>query len=50
MWVRVVATFVVTGVVAIAGAAPFEPARTFLVAAFNLSAAEIGRLDHGEVV
>jgi radical SAM superfamily enzyme YgiQ (UPF0313 family) len=27
-----------------------DPARTFLTAAFNLSAAEIGRLDRGEVI
>lgn len=32
------------------GAATFDPARTFLMTAFNLSSAEIGRLDHGDVM
>src|SRR5207344_3275142 len=32
------------------GVAAFDPARTFLMAGFNLSAADIGRLDRGDVV
>jgi hypothetical protein len=31
-------------------AATFDPARTFLMAAFKMSAAEIGRLDRGDVI
>jgi hypothetical protein len=35
---------------AAAGAPTGDPSRTFLMGAFDLSAAEIGRLDHGDVI
>jgi hypothetical protein len=39
-----------TGLVPVPGASTFDPARTFLMTVFDLSAAEIGRLDAGQVV
>jgi hypothetical protein len=44
------AALLLMALAAIPGAAASDPARAFLGAAFNLSAAEIGRLDQGEVV
>ena len=47
---RIVATLTLIALLAMPGAATSDPARTFLMTAFNLSAADIGRLDRGEVV
>jgi hypothetical protein len=50
MWIRLGATVLLVALFATPGAATFDPARTLLMTAFGLSAAEIGRLDHGDVV
>ena len=47
---RIVATLTLFALLAMPGAATFDPARNFLMTAFNLSAADIGRLDRGDVV
>jgi len=48
--IRLGATLLLMALLATPSAATLEPAQTFLMTAFNLSTAEIGRLDHGEVV
>src|SRR6185436_12079682 len=50
MRVRLAAILMLTALVAAPRAARLDPARSFLAAAFQLSAEEIDRLDHGEVV
>ena len=50
MRLRLGAMLMVSALLAAPHAATFDPARTFLSAAFNISAAEIGRLDRGEVI
>ena len=50
MGTRIVATLTLFALLATPGAATFDPARTFLMTAFNVSAADIGRLDRGDVV
>src|SRR6185436_10481476 len=50
MAIRIVATLTLLALLATPGAATFDPARTFLMTAFNVSAADIGRLDRGDVV
>ena len=50
MATRIAATLTLLALLAIPGAATIDPARNFLMTAFNLSAADIGRLDRGEVV
>src|SRR5262249_29825938 len=50
MAIRVVTTLTLIAMLAARGAATPEPARMFLMTAFNLSAADLGRLDRGDVV
>jgi len=50
MAIRIVATLTLFALLATPGAATFDPARTFLMTAFNVSAADVGRLDRGDVV
>jgi hypothetical protein len=50
MWIRLVATLVLTALLAAPTATALDPARTFLMTAFNLSGTDIARLDRGEVV
>ena len=50
MAIRFAATLTLIALLATRGAATFDPARTFLMTAFNVSAADIERLDRGEVV
>jgi hypothetical protein len=50
MGIRFVAMLLPLALVVAAGTAPLDPARTLLTAAFDLSAAEIARLDRGEVI
>ena len=50
IWFRLGATLTIVALLHARGAATFDPARTFLMTAFHLSSAEIGRLDHGDVV
>lgn len=50
MATRIVITLTLIALVAARGGATFDPARMFLTTAFNLSTADIGRLDRGEVV
>jgi hypothetical protein len=50
MALRLVATLAVTALLAAPAATPLDPARRFLMAAFTMSATEIGRLDRGDVV
>ena len=50
MRIRLAAMLMLMALLAAPGAATFDPARTFLTTAFNLSAAEIERLDAGQVV
>ena len=50
MEIRFAATLTLIALLATPGAATFDPARTFLMTAFNVSAADIERLDRGEVV
>jgi len=47
LWLSMLA---LTGLVPVPGPSTFDPARSFLMTVFNLSAAEIGRLDAGQVV
>lgn len=46
----VLSTLVLIALVAVPGASTSDPARTFLMTAFSLSAAEIGHIDAGEVL
>ena len=46
----VLSTLVLIALVAVPGASTSDPARTFLMTALSLSAAEIGHIDAGEVV
>jgi len=50
MALRLAATMVLTALLAAPAATAVDPARDLLMTAFNLSAAEIGRLDRGDVV
>jgi hypothetical protein len=50
MTIRVIITLTLIALGAAPGAATPDPARTFLTTAFHLSAADIARLDRGEVV
>jgi hypothetical protein len=50
MVIRFAVTLTAIALLATPGAATFDPARTFLMTAFNVSAADIGRLDRGDVV
>jgi hypothetical protein len=50
MGIRLVATLTLIALLATPGAATFDPARTFLMTACHVSAADIGRLDRGDVV
>jgi hypothetical protein len=50
MRIRLAAMLMLMALLAAPGAATFDPARTFLTTAFSLSAAEIERLDAGQVV
>ena len=50
MVIRSFATLTLIALLAAPGGATSDPARTFLMTGFNLSAAEIGRLDGGGVV
>ena len=50
MRIPLVAIPILIALLAAPRAATLDPARTFLMAAFKLSSAEIGRLDRGEVV
>ena len=50
MRMRIVSILMLSALVAAPRAAPFDPARTFLATAFHLAAADIQRLDRGEVV
>jgi hypothetical protein len=50
MAIRIVATLTLFAMLTMPGAATFDPARTFLMTAFNVTAADIGRLDRSEVV
>jgi hypothetical protein len=50
MWIRLGATVVLFTLLAMPGAATYDPARAFLMNALNLSASDIGRLDRGEVI
>src|SRR5262245_4691716 len=47
---HVLSIFVLITLVAASGVSTADPARAFLMTAFNLSAAEIGRIDDGQVV
>ena len=46
----VLSTLVLIGLLAVPGASISDPARTFLMTAFHLSAPEVARLDRGEVL
>jgi hypothetical protein len=50
MAIRLVTTLALTAMLTAPAAATVDPARMFLTSAFNLSAAEIERIDRGEVV
>ena len=50
MEIRLVTMLMPIALLAVPAAATVDPSRAFLMAAFDLSAAEIGRLDRGEVV
>ena len=50
MGIRLISTVMLTGLLAAATPATFDPARAFLTSAFSLSEADIRRLDGGEVV
>ena len=50
MVIRFFTTLTLIALLAMPGGATSDPARTFLMTGFNLSAAEIGRLDGGGVV
>jgi hypothetical protein len=50
MVMRLLATLTLIALLATSGGATSDPARTFLMAGFHLSAADIGRLDDGGVV
>ncbi len=50
MGIRFIVTLMLVALLATPGTATFDPARTFLMTAFNVSAADIGRLDGGGVV
>ena len=50
MAIRFVATLTLMALLAVPAAGTFDPARTFLMTAFNLSAADIGGLDAGGVI
>jgi hypothetical protein len=50
MEIRLVTTLMPIALLAASGATTVDPSRTFLMAAFDLSTAEIGRLDGGEVI
>jgi hypothetical protein len=47
---RLAATLALIAVLGLPGAAAFDPARTLLMAAFDLSPADVGRIDRGQVV
>ena len=50
MEIRPFTMLIPIALLAVSGAATVDQSRTFLMAAFDLSSAEIGRLDHGEVI
>ena len=50
MVIRFVTTLTLIALLAAPGSATVDPARTFLMTAFRVSAADIGRLDRGDVV